>query len=489
MTYTYDKLFLGSQWVEPTSSEILEISSPATTEVVGSCPLTTNDDVDTMVSAAREAFVKGTWSRSEVSFRAEVLTKAVDLMQEDIATGAAISSAEMGVPIQQATMVHLQPALNLFRYFAQTLPTEFTWEEVRPGTLGPSVVSYQPIGVVAAITAWNVPAFLNAGKLGPALLSGSSVVLKPSSSTPLTALWMADKLAQAGLPEGVLSIVTGPSSAGDHLVAHPEVNKVSFTGSTEVGKHVAKIAAGDLKRCTLELGGKSAAIVCEDADLGATAFSMLFSGMLNTGQACIAQTRILAPRSRYDEVVDTLTSLVSAWPVGDPSNEATQFGPLANHKQQQIVLDYIAKGKAEGARVAFGGEELDLPEALAKGAFVPPTIFADVDNKMSIAQEEIFGPVLCVIAYDTIEQAIEIANDSPYGLAGAVYSTDANQALEIAQRLETGTVGINFYAFDEGSPFGGFKASGIGRENGPEGLKSYCEMQSVMMPYGWEPSA
>src|SRR5699024_8830321 len=298
-------------------------------------------------------------------------------------------SAERGTPASTAAMIQVTPTLGILRYYSK-LAAEFPWSEVRNGDFGASVVTRQPVGVVAAITAWNVPLYLNAAKLGPALLSGSSVVLKPSSATPLSALWLADLFREAGLPEGVVSIVTGrssvggrllpeagrpdgglailtgPSSVGDHLVAHPEIDKISFTGSTGVGKHIAKIAAENLTRCSLELGGKSAAIVLEDADLASAGGTMVFSALMNSGQACVSQNRILAPRSRYDEVVNALVENVSLMPVGDPADEGTVFGPLANHKQQASVEGYIRKGVEEGATVAYGGGKVEgLPENVA----------------------------------------------------------------------------------------------------------------------------
>ncbi|HBD22382.1 MAG TPA: aldehyde dehydrogenase, partial [Dietzia sp.] len=258
--------------------------------------------------------------------------------------------------------------------------------------------------------------------------------------------------------------------------------------STGVGKHIAGIAAQSLTRCSLELGGKSAAIVLEDADIAANAGTMVFSALMNSGQACVSQNRILAPRSRYDEVVEALVENVKAMPVGDPADDGTAFGPLANHKQKASVEGYIRKGVEEGATIAYGGGTVEgLPEGVAEGAYVQPTVFRDVDNSMTIAQEEIFGPVLQVIAYDTVDEAVQIANDSEYGLAGAVYSADPDAALAVAQRVRTGTMGINWYAFDPSAPFGGFKNSGLGRENGPEGLEAFCELQSVLMPFGWEP--
>ena len=290
--------------------------------------------------------------------------------------------------------------------------------------------------------------------------------------------------AEAGLPEGVLSIVPGGAETGRALTANPELDKYTFTGSSGVGKEVAKIAAENLKACTLELGGKSAAIILEDADLDSTLPMLVFSGLMNCGQACVGQTRILAPRSRYDEVVEKLSAAVAAMPIGLPDNAGAMIGPLISEKQRERVEGYIKKGVEEGARIVTGGGR---PEGLDGGWFVEPTVFADVDNSMTIAQEEIFGPVLAVIPFDDEDDAVRIANDSAYGLAGSVYTTDFPKALEIAKKIRTGTYAVNMYAFDPGAPFGGYKNSGIGRENGPEGIEAYCESKSVLLPFGYTP--
>ena len=282
----------------------------------------------------------------------------------------------------------------------------------------------------------------------------------------------------------MLSVVPGGPETGRALTDNPELDKFTFTGSSAVGKEIGKIAAEKLKPCTLELGGKSAAIILEDADLDSTLPMLVFSGLMNAGQACVGQTRILAPRSRYDEIVEKIANFVAAMPVGLPDDPSTAIGPLISEKQRERVEGYIKKGVEEGARIVTGGER---PEGLDGGWFVQPTVFADVDNSMTIAQEEIFGPVLAVIPFDTEDDAVRIANDSVYGLAGSVYTTDNKKALEIASKIRTGTYGINMYAFDPGAPFGGYKNSGIGRECGPEGIAGYCESKSVLLPFGYTP--
>ncbi|AYA24016.1 betaine-aldehyde dehydrogenase [Rhodococcus rhodochrous J3] len=478
----YDKLFIGGEWVAPSTDERLEVFSPATEERVGSVPVAGPKDVDAAVAAARRAFDDGPWPRTSPAERAQVLAKAISLIEQRNDEIAGVIASELGQPGPSVQMVQMTPALGTLNYYAG-LADSFNWVEERTGSFGRTRVTREPVGVVAAVIAWNVPLFLCANKIAPALLAGCSVVLKPAPEAPLAVNLIAEIFTEAGLPEGVLSVVPGGAETGENLVSHPDIDKITFTGSTAVGKHIGEIAARNLKRCSLELGGKSAAIVLEDADLDSTIAMLVMSGLINTGQACVGQTRILAPRSRYDEVVEKVAGATAFFPVGPPGDEAAQIGPLISAKQRDRVEGYIAKGKEEGARVVIGGGR---PAHLDKGYFVEPTIFADVDNSMTIAREEIFGPVLCVLPYDSVDEAVKIANDSDYGLAGSVYTTDIEKGLEIASRVRTGTYGINWYAFDPGSPFGGFKNSGIGRENGPEGLEAFCELKSVLYPPGYE---
>ncbi|MET0450485.1 MAG: aldehyde dehydrogenase [Mycobacterium sp.] len=482
----WDELFIGGKWAEPAGgpgSGVIEVHSPATGELVGRVPLASEADVNAACAAARKAFDEGPWPHLAPEERAAILGAAVKIMEERADELKFLLAAETGQPPTIVDMMQYGAAMSCFSYYVGAAD-KFAWQDIRDGIYGQTLVLKEPIGVVGAVTAWNVPFFLAANKLGPALLAGCTVVLKPAAETPLSVFAMAEMFAQAGLPEGVLSIVPGGAETGRALTANPELDKFTFTGSSAVGKEIGKLAAEKLKACTLELGGKSAAIILEDADLDSTLPMLVFSGLMNCGQACVGQTRILAPRSRYDEVVEKLSAAVAAMPIGLPDNPGAMIGPLISEKQRDRVEGYIAKGVEEGARIVTGGGR---PDGLDGGWFIEPTVFADVDNSMTIAQEEIFGPVLAVIPYDTEDDAVRIANDSVYGLAGSVFTQDFPKAIEIAKRIRTGTYAVNMYAFDPGAPFGGYKNSGIGRENGPEGIEQYCESKSVLLPFGYTP--
>ena len=479
----YDKLFIGGRWVEPSTSDVIEVHSPATGAKVGQVPLAAQADVDAACAAARKAFDEGPWPRMTPKEREAVLAKATALIEADADSFKKLLALETGQPPTIVDMMQFGAAMSVLNFYASAAD-KFTWKDIRDGIYGQTLVLKEPIGVVGAVVAWNVPFFLAANKLGPALLAGCTIVLKPAAETPLTTNLMAEKFAEAGLPEGVLSVVPGGPETGRALTDNPELDKYTFTGSSAVGKEIGKIAAEKLKPCTLELGGKSAAIILEDADLDSTLPMLLFSGLMNTGQACVGQTRILAPRSRYDEIVEKIGNAVAAMPVGLPDDPTAAIGALISEKQRDRVEGYIKKGVEEGARIVTGGGR---PEGLDGGWFVQPTVFADVDNSMTIAQEEIFGPVLSVIAYEDEDDAVRIANDSVYGLAGSVYTTDNAKAIEIASKIRTGTYGVNMYAFDPGAPFGGYKNSGVGRECGPEGIAGYTESKSVLLPFGYTP--
>jgi betaine-aldehyde dehydrogenase len=478
---SYDQLLIGGEWVAPAGNGRIEVRSPATLEVVGSVPEGVEADIDAAVDAARRAFDSGPWPRTSPVERGKVIARFAEMLAERLDDYKTVISAEMGAPHSTVEMMQYTPAKGALDVFT-TLAETFPWEETRNGAFGMTKVRREPVGVVAAIIPWNVPLFIAVNKVIPALLAGCTVVLKPAPETPIDALMLGALLVEAGVPEGVISVVPADREVSEYLVTHPGVDKVSFTGSTAAGRRVGSLAIERLKRISLELGGKSAAIVLDDVDLASSAYMIAFSGLMNSGQACVAQTRILAPRSRYDEITEAIAEAAKTFVVGDPSDPATQLGPLVAERQRDRVEGYIEKGKAEGARLVLDGMR---PAGLDKGWYVAPTVFADVDNKMTIAQEEIFGPVLSVLPYDTEEEALAIANDSDYGLAGSVWTSDVDHGYEIATKVRTGTYGINWYAFDMGSPFGGFKASGIGREDGPEGVASFCEYKSILMPMGY----
>ncbi|MFW0788588.1 aldehyde dehydrogenase [Gordonia sp. CPCC 205333] len=468
-------LYIGGEWVAPHSTSVLEVFSPATGVRVGSVPEADSVDVDAAVRAARASFDSGIWRDKTPAERAAVINRAAELINERGADIQNLVSAEMGASATDVATLQQLPGTGVLNGYAAAA-LDYPWEEKRTGLFGESIVVREAVGVVGAITAWNVPLFLLCNKLGPSLAAGCSVVLKPAPETPLDANFIAEIFAEAGVPQGVISVVPGGAETGKALVEHPEVDKITFTGSTAAGRIIAARCGELLKRCSLELGGKSAAIVLEDVDIASAAPMLAFSGLLNAGQACVAQTRILVPRSRHDEIVEAIVTVAKTFEAG------TNLGPLITEKQRGKVEGYVATGKNEGATAVLEGGR---PEGHDNGYFVTPTVFTGVTNDMTIAREEIFGPVLGVIAYDTVEEAIAIANDSDYGLAGSVWTTDIARGVEIAKQVRTGTYGINWYAIDPASPFGGYKNSGIGRENGREGLESYLEHKSILMPMGY----
>ncbi len=403
----------------------------------------------------------------KVSELAAVYGRHIDEMADLITAqmGSPRSFSRLGQAAGAASMIHLTLAAA----------RDFPWVERRQGVLGEAHLNRAPVGVVGAIVPWNVPQCLIMPKLIPALIAGCTVIVKPAPETPLDALWLAEMIEQLDLPEGVVSVLPGGPQLGEALVRHPGVDKIAFTGSSATGRRIAALCGEQLKRVSLELGGKSAAIVLDDADIVKTVAGLKSASLMNNGQACVAQTRILVSRRRHDEFVEALADMMSGLSVGDPADEKTDIGPLVAQRQQARVQDLIRSGQQQGARLVLGGA--DSPEP--RGWYVRPTLFTDANNEMRIAREEIFGPVLTVLRYDDEDDAVRIANDSDYGLAGSVWTADVAHGLDIAGRVRTGTYGINMYMLDISTPFGGFKHSGIGREFGPEGLHEYVELQSV----------
>ncbi len=479
MTLDRSTFFIDGDWAAPATTDVLEVVSPHTEEVVARVPQGSTADIDAAVAAARRAFDQGPWPRMTPAERIAVIETFSGLYAGQLTAMADLITTEMGSPTSFSNLAQSPAPWMQIEAFL-TIARDFAWEAERPGALGgPVVVRHEPVGVVAAIPPWNVPQFTIISKVIPALLAGCTVVVKPAPETPLDAYLMAELLSEAGVPPGVVNIVAGGREVGEHLVAHPGIDKVAFTGSTAAGRKIAAVCGEQLKRVSLELGGKSAAIVLDDADLTAAVEGLKFTGLMNSGQACVAQTRILASRTNYDAVVQALVEGVRGMTVGDPADPATEVGPMVARRQQERVENYIALGQEEGARLVLGGN--GRPEGLDHGWYVKPTVFADVDNRMRIAQEEIFGPVLSVIAYDDVEDAVRIANDSDYGLAGTVWTGDREAGLDVARRVRAGTYGVNTYTMDFAAPFGGFKASGIGREFGPEGLAQYTELKSIYL--------
>lgn len=459
-------------------ADTIEVISPHTEQPIARVVASRPADVDAAITAARTAIDQGPWPRLGPAGRIAVVRRLAEIYGQRRGEMAQLISAEIGAPISFAQRAQVGLPAMMMSAFCD-LAEAYPWQERRGGFFGSDVhLRKEPVGVVAAVVPWNMPQFLIVTKLIPALLAGCAVVLKPAPESPLDALLLAEMLKEIGLPDGVVTVVPGDATVGAHLVGHPGVDKVSFTGSSAAGRAVAAAAAANLTKVSLELGGKSAAIVLDDADPETVAAGIRAASLSNSGQICNALTRIVVPARREPEFVDALAARMSALTVGDPADPATDLGPLVSQRQQQRVRDYIDLGQQEGARLICGGA--DLPDGIDAGWYVRPTLFAGADNAMRIAREEIFGPVLTVIGYRDEDEAVAIANDSDYGLAGSVWTADTDRGVRIAERVQTGTFGVNQgYTMDPFAPFGGIKDSGYGRELGREGLESYLETKSI----------
>jgi betaine-aldehyde dehydrogenase len=475
MAKSYDKFYIGGQWVAPSSNETITVVNPATEEPCATVPAGKPADIDCAVAAARDAFDNGPWPEMAAAERIEWIQKLSQALAARMDDVAMAITESMGCPFVMSQMTQALPATMALDKYAEAAAS-YPFEEERAGLLGKVIVRHEPLGVCGLIVPWNFPMAIIMFKLGAAMAAGCTSVIKPAPETPLDPYVLAEVCEAIGFPAGVINIVAADREESEHLVRHPDVDKISFTGNSVVGRRIATICGEQLKRCTLELGGKSAAIVLDDADPATVVPGLVPYGIFNAGQACGAQTRLLIPRSRYGEYVDALGEFIGAMPTGDPMDAATLVGPLVAERQRTRVEGYIDAGKSEGARLVVGGGR---PSGLPKGWYVEPTLFADVDNDMKIAREEIFGPVLVAIPYDDQDDAIRLANQSDYGLSGSVWTADENRGYQVAKKVRTGTYNVNGFNIDFCAPFGGFKDSGIGREFGPEGISCYTEAKSI----------
>ena len=471
--HSRDKFYIGSQWVAPSGKEAIEVHNAGSGEVMGKVPAGDEKDADAAVAAARAA-LEG-WSHTPAEKRAEFLEKISAGLKARADELAKLIAQEVGMPIKLAGRIQAGLPIANFANYAKLLK-EFKFEQ----RVGNSLVMREPVGVVVAITPWNYPLHQIALKVAPALAAGCTVVLKPSEVAPFNAFVLAEVIEAAGLPKGVFNLVTGFGPAvGEALVRHPGVDMISFTGSTRAGKRISEVAAQGVKRVALELGGKSPSVILEDADLAAAVKGTVNGCYLNSGQTCTALTRMLVPASKYEEAAKIAVEVANGFTLGDPLSETTRLGPLSSAAQRERVRHYIQKGVQEGAQLLAGGAE--QPEGVPGGYFVKPTVFGKVKPGSTIEQEEIFGPVLSIIAYTDEEEAIRIANDTPYGLAGAVWGKDEARAQKVARRIRAGQVDVNGGAFNMNAPFGGFKQSGHGREAGTYGLEEFLEYKSLQL--------
>lgn len=468
--YARTELYIDGEWVSPSNTETIDVINPATEQVLGTVPAGTDADVDAAVAAARKAFDP----LIGVSERRERLDAVIAAMEKRLPDIAETITSEMGAPIRIAQSVQTQVPLAVARAFADAL-AGFEFDE----RIGNSLVTREPYGVVAAITPWNYPLYQVVAKVLPAIAAGCTVVLKPSNEAPLSVFEFVETLHDSGLPPGVVNLVSGPGRViGERMATHPDVDFVSFTGSTGVGSRVGELAGKTIKKVALELGGKSANVILDGADLGTAVKVGVGNAFLNGGQTCMAWTRMLVPECRYGEALDLIEAAVSRYTVGDPTDPATRIGPSASESQYRTVLGFVERAQRDGARLLTGGGD----KIADIGYYVAPTVFADVDPTSELGQEEVFGPVLAVIPYRDTDDALAIANGTPYGLSGAVWAADDDTAVAFARQVQTGQLDINGGRYNPAAPFGGYKKSGIGRELGRIGFEEFLQVKSLQMP-------
>jgi len=471
-----DKFFIGNEWVSPSSTQTFKVVNASTGKFVAEVPEGQNADIDAAVSAARDAFQEGEWANSSPNVRAKIMDRFLGAIVKRGNELAQTVSIQNGMPIGLSTAFEAEFSAGLLQYYAEQAKNIDTTLDIRASQMGKEThVKKVPLGVVAAIIPWNYPVTLAMSKIAPAMAAGCTLVIKPSPGTVLDSYILAEAALEAGVPPGVLNWVPADREVGAYLVSHPDVDKVAFTGSSAAGRLIAETCGSLLRPVTLELGGKSAAIVLEDADINAFIQGVPMTCLLNNGQTCFAGTRILAPKNKYKQISDAVAEMVSSMVIGDAVDPETQMGPMASELHRERVESYIVTGKNEAKLIAGGSRPNNTPQ----GWFVEPTVFTDVSNNAVIAREEIFGPVLSIIPFDGEDEAISLANDSEFGLGGSVWSADSEHALKVADQVNSGTVGVNGYVPSIGAPFGGVKGSGIGREIGPEAVDDYQILKST----------
>jgi betaine-aldehyde dehydrogenase len=475
----HDGFYVDGTWRAPADRPLLDVISPATGELLRRIPLASEGDIADAVAAARRAFDSGPWPQTTRAERAALLRRLADAILDRSDSFMTVQALDSGIPV--SGNANVSRAVGRLSYYADLIEAT-PEEELRHGVTRDVIVRSEPVGVVAAILPWNAPLGIGFMKLAPAIAAGCTMVVKTAPEAPLIWCLFSEVLDEVGFPPGVINVLCADRAESESLVRDPRIDKVSFTGSTAVGRRVGSICGADLKRCSLELGGKSAAVILDDVDLDAALPLLVRAATSNNGQACVLQSRVLVPRARAAEITDALVDRFAHLRVGDPLDAETNVGPLISRAHRERVEGFIASGKAGGATLLVGGER---PADVEGGWYLEPTLFADVRSDMRIAREEIFGPVVAVMPYDTEDEAIAIANATEYGLSGTVWTSDPERALHVARSVRSGNFGVNVFGMDVVAPFGGMKASGIGREMGPEGLTEYLEAKSMHLPDGW----